>query len=73
VRLENPYLNSSSGDGSNGFVWLRGNLHAHTTLSDGQLPPEQVIAAYEQAGYDFLASPTTTNSCRPPSIRRAPP
>ena len=48
MSLQNPYL-------SNGFTWLRGNLHAHTTLSDGQLPPEAVIAAYEQAGYDFLA------------------
>lgn len=48
MLLHNPYL-------SDGFTWLRGNLHAHTTLSDGQLPPEQVIAAYEQAGYDFLA------------------
>ncbi len=52
MSLQNPYLSS---DGSDGFTWLRGNLHAHTTLSDGQLPPEAVIAAYEQAGYDFLA------------------
>ena len=48
--IQNPYLHAG-GD----TVWLRGNLHAHTTVSDGQLPPEEVIAAYERAGYDFLA------------------
>src|SRR5438552_18487669 len=34
---------------------LRGNLHAHTTFSDGVLPPEGLIAEYETLGYDFLA------------------
>ena len=36
-----------------GRFW-RGNLHTHSTLSDGALAPEQVIAAYKDAGYDFL-------------------
>lgn len=35
--------------------WLRGNLHTHTTNSDGTRPPEQVIADYESRGYGFLA------------------
>lgn len=34
---------------------LRGNLHAHTTFSDGVRSPERLIAAYEELGYDFLA------------------
>jgi predicted metal-dependent phosphoesterase TrpH len=34
--------------------WFRGNLHAHSDRSDGVAPPEQVIAAYRAAGYDFL-------------------
>ena len=51
MTLQNPYR----GDGDSGFTWLRGNLHAHTMLSDGALPPEAVIAAYEARGYDFLA------------------
>lgn len=34
---------------------LKGNLHAHTTYSDGVLPPHQLIEAYEGLGYDFLA------------------
>jgi hypothetical protein len=34
---------------------LRGNLHTHTTLSDGTLTPEEVARRYREAGYDFLA------------------
>ena len=35
--------------------WLRGNLHTHTTNSDGDSPPAAVVAWYRDAGYDFLA------------------
>lgn len=35
--------------------WLRCALHAHTTASDGDLPPEALAAHYERAGYDVLA------------------
>ncbi len=48
LQLRSPYLNHDTD-------WLRGNLHAHTTLSDGEWQPEVVIAAYERLGYDFLA------------------
>jgi hypothetical protein len=34
---------------------LKGNLHAHTTFSDGVLAPARLIAEYERLGYDFLA------------------
>lgn len=34
---------------------LKGNLHAHTTFSDGRWPVETVIARYRDLGYDFLA------------------
>lgn len=36
-------------------VWLRGNLHMHTTLTDGRLPFEEAVALYEREGYDFVA------------------
>jgi predicted metal-dependent phosphoesterase TrpH len=36
-------------------LWLRCALHAHTTRSDGELDPEQLIEAYEWAGFDVLA------------------
>ncbi len=35
--------------------WLKGNLHTHTTRSDGRIEPDERIAAYRAAGYDFLA------------------
>lgn len=35
--------------------WLKGNLHAHTTNSDGRVSPEERVAGYAQRGYDFLA------------------
>ena len=35
--------------------FYRGNLHTHSNRSDGRLPPESVCAAYQQAGYDFIA------------------
>ena len=35
--------------------WLKGNLHTHTTQSDGLLTPEKAIEWYREHGYDFLA------------------
>jgi len=37
-----------------GKFW-RGNLHTHSTLSDGVLSPEEVCRRYKAEGYDFLA------------------
>lgn len=48
IVLQNPYR---SGDD----LWLKGNLHTHTTMSDGANVPTEVIADYERRGYDFLA------------------
>ena len=33
----------------------KGNLHCHTTLSDGQMTPEQIVNAYYDHGYAFVA------------------
>jgi predicted metal-dependent phosphoesterase TrpH len=33
---------------------FRGNLHMHSDRSDGVVPPEQVLASYRAAGYDFV-------------------
>jgi len=33
----------------------RGNLHTHSTNSDGVLPPEEVCRRYQAEGYDFIA------------------
>lgn len=34
--------------------FFRGNLHTHSTASDGALAPGEVCRRYAQAGYDFL-------------------
>jgi hypothetical protein len=38
-----------------GAQWLRCALHAHTTNSDGELPPDKLVRHYEWAGFDVLA------------------
>jgi hypothetical protein len=38
-----------------GGTWLRCALHAHTTNSDGELPPDKLVRHYERAGFDVLA------------------
>jgi hypothetical protein len=35
--------------------WFKGNLHTHSTQSDGALAPEEVLAWYRGHGYDFVA------------------
>ena len=37
-----------------GRFW-RGNLHTHSTRSDGRIAPEAVVAFYRDAGYDFIS------------------
>jgi len=35
--------------------WIRCALHAHTTRSDGELSPDELVSLYERAGFDVLA------------------
>ena len=39
----------------NDVNWYRANLHCHTTVSDGQLTPEEVKDAYKAQGYSIVA------------------
>lgn len=48
MPIENPYQDLAGG------VWLRGNLHTHTTHSDGKQSPQVVIDDYARRAYDFL-------------------
>jgi hypothetical protein len=48
MRLIHPYTDL------NGGQWLRGNLHTHTTRTDGTRPPQEVIDDYAARGYRFL-------------------
>ncbi len=47
LRLQSPYSNNHA-------AWFKGNLHTHTTNSDGNLSPQDTIATYAGMGYHFL-------------------
>ncbi len=51
AELIDPFTLSAA----DGYAWLKGNLHSHTTCSDGRLSPQQRADAYAANGYDFLA------------------
>ena len=34
--------------------WYKGNIHSHTTISDGMLTPEQAAKLYRDNGYQFM-------------------
>lgn len=40
---------------NNNNRWFKGNLHTHTTLSDGIMDPIECIELYRENGYDFIA------------------
>lgn len=48
--LVNPFNLKSEA----GYTWFRGNLHCHTTNSDGQPSPQERLDGYVNQGYDFL-------------------
>lgn len=48
--LHNPFALSAD----DGYFWLKGNLHSHTTNSDGRALPQERVDGYANAGYDFL-------------------
>ncbi|MFA5561453.1 MAG: hypothetical protein WDA00_02285 [Eubacteriales bacterium] len=35
--------------------WYKGNLHTHSTVTDGKQTPEERVNSYQQHGYSFLA------------------
>lgn len=37
-----------------GYVWLKGNVHTHTTNSDGRVAPQDRLDQYVAKGYEFL-------------------
>jgi hypothetical protein len=48
MQIRHPYTDLAGGQ------WSRGNLHAHTTRSDGQRQPQEVLNDYAARGYNFL-------------------
>ena len=37
-------------------IWLKGNTHSHSTVSDGLFTPEELAKGYQEHGYDFLSA-----------------
>lgn len=53
IHAESMYHeNSIFGKGHN---WYKGNLHMHTTASDGKRSEFSALRTYQQKGYDFVA------------------
>ncbi len=46
--ITHPYTTLTGGE------WIRGNLHTHTTASDGLRPLQEVVSDYARRGYGFL-------------------
>lgn len=51
---QNPLTSPFSLSTDDGYTWLKGNLHTHTTNSDGREEPQQRLDGYVEQGYDFL-------------------
>lgn len=49
-ELVNPFTLKND----DGFFWAKGNLHSHTTNSDGKPSPQERVDGYGAQGYDFL-------------------
>lgn len=50
TRLVDPFALSDA----DGYTWAKGNLHCHTTNSDGRVPPQERLDQYVAEGYDYL-------------------
>ena len=48
MQIDHPYNNLTGGQ------WLCGNLHTHTTFSDGKRSRQEVIDDYAERGHGFL-------------------
>jgi len=48
-----------------GQIFAKGCLHCHTTLSDGNLSPRDLIEEYKQRGYHFVAITDHRNKPKP--------
>ncbi len=57
-------------DSLDASVFQKGNIHTHTTWSDGDRPPEDVYAWYRDHGYAFVAV-TDHNKRTDPALFRA--
>ena len=50
---QNNLINPFNLKDEEGYVWLKGNLHSHTTNSDGRATPQERLDGYINQNYDF--------------------
>ena len=64
VKYKAPQVTAELSNETGGFFmklfdtsgkWYKGNVHMHTTVSDGAMTPEDAVALYRRNGYDFVA------------------
>ena len=53
-RPKNGLIDPFALSSEDGYFWLRGNLHCHTTNSDGRVSPQERLDGYVDQGYGFL-------------------
>lgn len=53
-QVGNNLVNPFTLDAADGYEWLKGNLHSHTTNSDGAPSPQERLDGYVSHDYDFL-------------------
>ena len=63
-QLANPFELQAD----EGYFWLKGNLHSHTTNSDGRPSPQQRLDGYVAQGYDYLCLSDHYNITRVESV-----
>lgn len=49
--MRREFINPFEFDGR----WFKGNIHTHSTFSDGSRSPEKLVEIYKECGYDFLS------------------
>ncbi len=54
IDSPNPQVSPYDLSDDDGYMWLKGNLHSHTTNSDGKPSPQERLDGYVNHGYDFL-------------------
>ena len=64
-ELTNPFDLRSE----DGYVWIKGNLHSHTTNSDGKPSPQERLDGYVDQGYDYLCLSDHYTITRVDSVR----
>lgn len=53
-------------------VWVKGNMHTHTTNSDGDSDPQVVADWYKDHGYDFLFITDHAKVTDPAALKQSP-